>query len=41
MLKHICDICKVNEATEQFKIKKLGEIAEIDEHGVFPKKDMD
>ena len=37
MVKHICDICGRGEATNQFKIKKVQEVVEIDDHGVFPK----
>jgi hypothetical protein len=38
MIKRICDICHKGEATNQYKIKKLEEVCEFDDHGVFPKK---
>lgn len=38
-IKHICDICKLNEATNLFKVKQLKEMADITEFGVFPKNE--
>ena len=38
-IKHICDICKRNEATNNFKVKQLKEVAEITEFGVFPRSE--
>ena len=38
-LKRICDICKVNEATNLFKVKQLKDITEYTEWGAFPKSE--
>lgn len=38
-LKHICDICKINEATNRFKVKKLEDVVEYTEFGAFPKSE--
>ena len=39
MLKHICDICKINEATNLFRVKQQKDVAEYTEFGVFPKSE--
>ena len=38
MTKKICDICKTNEATRNFRVKELTEVYEITKYGVFPEK---
>lgn len=37
MIKHICDICRKNEADKHYRIKELREICEFTEHGIFSK----
>ena len=39
MVQRVCDICQVDTMTiNQVKVKRLKEICEFDDHGVFPKK---
>lgn len=39
MVKHVCDICKINEATNRFKVKKLEDVVEYSEFSAFPKSE--